>query len=30
MDLGRDESAAWEGGYPVWGQGNDGEGLDEV
>lgn len=30
MDLGQDESAAWEDRYLLWGQRNEEQGNDEV
>ena len=30
MDLGGDESTAWEGGCEVWGEGDEGERDDEI
>lgn len=30
MDLGRNESTAWKGGYPFWGERDQSEWSDEV
>lgn len=30
MDLGRNESIAWKGGYPIWGERDQSEWSDEV
>ena len=30
LDLGGNESVAWEGGYYVWGEGHEGEGGNAI